>query len=77
MFLHVERANYTASIWKETNVAKPVLPPFTDHAWNKDGCLTWISDIFPKEVEEILFDDEFDTSDYIDDSGECDDEEDI
>ena len=76
-FLHVERANYIASIWKKANVAKPALPPFTDNGWNKDGCLTWISDIFSQEVEKILFDDEFDNNDYIDDSGESDDEEDI
>ena len=37
----------------------------------------WRSEIFPEEVEEILFDDEFDNSDFIDDSGESNDEEDI
>ena len=77
LFLHVKRVNYIASIWKKANVAKPALPPFTDNGWNKDGCLTWISDIFSQEVEKILFDDEFDNNDYIDDSGEGDDEEDI
>ena len=57
--------------------SKPVLPPVTDNDWNEDGRLTWTSEIFPKEVEEILFNDEFDTDDYIDDSGESDDEEHI
>ena len=77
LFLHVKRANYIASIWKKANVAKSVLPPITDHGWNEDGSLTWTSEIFAEEVEEILFDDEFDTNDYIDDSGESDNEEDI
>ena len=76
LFLHVKRASYIASIWKKANVAKPVLPPITGHGWNEDGSLTWTSEICPQEVEEILFDDEFDTNDYIDDSGESDNEED-
>ena len=77
LFLYVKRANYIASIWKKANVAKPALPPITDHGWNEDGSLTWTSELFPEEVQEILFDDEFDINDYIDDSGESDDEEDI
>ena len=36
----VKCVNYIASIWKKTNVAKPVLPPITDHGWNEDGSLT-------------------------------------
>ena len=76
MFLHVKRANYIASIRKKANIAKPVLPPFTNHNWNEDGSLTFTSDIFPEKVKEILFDDEFDNNDNIDDSGESDDEED-
>ena len=75
LFLHVKRVNYIASIWKKANVAKPALPPIAGHGWN--GSLTWTSEIFPEEVEEILFDDEFDTNDYIDDRGESDDEKDI
>ena len=66
---------YTASIWKKANVAKPALPPIAGHGWN--GSLTWTSEIFPEEVEEILFDDEFDTNDYIDDREESDDEDNI
>ena len=77
LFLHVKSPNYIASIWKKANVAKPVLPPVTDHGWNEDRNLTWTSEVFPEEVEEILFDDEFDTNDYIDDSGESDDKEDL
>ena len=77
LFLHVKRANYIASIWKKANVAKPVLPPVTDHDWNEDGNLTWTSEIFPEEVGEILFDDEFDTNYYTDDSWGSDDKEDI
>ena len=53
LFLHVKRANYIASIWKKANVAKPVLSPITDNGWNEDGSLTWISEIFPEEVEEF------------------------
>ena len=56
---------------------KPVLPLFADHGWNENGSLTWTSEIFLEEVEEILLNDEFDTIGYIDDSGESDDEEDI
>ena len=74
MFLCVKRANYIALIWKKANVATPVLPPITDHGWNEDEKLTWTSEVFP---EEVLFEDEFDTNDYIDDSRESDDEEDI
>ena len=77
LFLHVKCTNYIASIWKKANVAKPVLPPITDDGWNEDGSLTWTFEIFPEEVEEISFDNDFDTNDYIDDSWESDDEEDI
>ena len=77
LFLHVKRANYIASISKKANVAKPVFPIITDHGRNEDGSLTWTSEIFPEEVDEILLDDEFHTDDYVDDSGESDDEEDI
>ena len=77
LFLDDKRANYIASIWKKASVAKPVLPNITDHGRNEDGSLAWTSEIFPQEVEELLFDDEFDTNDYIADSGENDDEEDI
>ena len=52
------------------------LPPITAHGWNKDGTLTWTYEIFPKEVEEILFDDASDTDDCIYDSRENDYEED-
>ena len=31
LFLNVKCANYIALIWKKANVAKPVLPPITDH----------------------------------------------
>ena len=44
---------------------------------NENGSLTWISEIFPKEVKENLFDEEFDSSDYIDENGEREDEGDI
>ena len=77
LFPHVNRPDCITSIWKKANVAKPVLPPITGHGWNEDRSLTWTSEIFPEEVEEILFNDEFDTIDYIDDSEESDDEEDI
>ena len=76
-FLNVKRANYIALIWKKSNVAKPVFPPVTDHGWNEYGSLTWIPKIFPKEAEEILLDEEFDSIDYIDDNRENEDKGDI
>ena len=76
MFIHVKRASYIASVWKKANVAMLALPPITAHGWNKDGTLTWTYKIFPKEVEEILFDDKSDTNDCIYGSRENDDEED-
>ena len=77
LFLHVKRVEYIASIWKKTNVAKPVLSPTPDHGWNEDGNLTWTSEIFPEEDEKNLFDEKFDSNNYIDDSGESEVEEDI
>ena len=76
-FLNVKRANYIALIWKKANVAKPLLPPITDHGWNEYGSLTWTSKTFPEEVGEILFDKEFDSNDYIDDNRESEGKEDI
>ena len=76
-FLNVKRANYIALICKKANVAKPVLPRIPDHGWNEYGSLTWTSKIFPEEVEEILFEEEFDSNHYIDDNRESEGEEDI
>ena len=76
-FLNVKRANYIALICKKANVAKPVLPRIPDHGWNEYGSLTWTSKIFPEEVEEILFDGEFDSNDYIDNNRESESEKDI
>ena len=59
LFLDDKRANYIASIWKKATVAKPVPSTITDHGRNEDGSLTWTSEIFPEEVEEISFADEF------------------
>ena len=60
LFNHVENANYIASIWKKTVAAKPVLLPVIDHSWNEDGSLIRTSELFPEEVQEIVFHEEFD-----------------
>ena len=77
LFLHVKGANYIASIQKKANVAEPVLPPVIGHGWNKDGSLIWTLEIFSEKVEEIIQDKEIHSNDYIADSGESENEEDI
>jgi hypothetical protein len=38
--LHIERAHFQASVWKQANVVKPVLPSPITMGWSLDGdCL--------------------------------------
>jgi hypothetical protein len=35
--LHIERAHFQASVWKQANVVKPVLPSPVTMGWSLDG----------------------------------------
>ena len=35
--LHIERAHFQASVWKQANVVKPVLPSPVIMGWSLDG----------------------------------------
>ena len=53
LFLHIERANYVAAMWKHTNQAMLELPEISNHRWNIDGSINWIIDAFPEDITEM------------------------
>ena len=75
--LHIMRANYVACLWKKSKIAMIDLPNVIYHGWQPDGQIQWIQDdnIYPQDVEDILFDDKnYDVDDVGDEDGESDDD---
>ena len=61
LFLHLQRANYVARIWKLTLCASLSLPDITDHGWDEDDRIKWLQQPFPDDITELLmFDNEID-----------------
>ena len=48
LYLHAQRANYVAKIWKSSN------------CWLENGEIDWVETVFPDDIEDILVDPEFD-----------------
>ena len=73
--LHVLRACYVAAIWKRATEENPILPEMRSFGWNVDGSIQWADKIYLQEVKDILFDENYDETEFVDDEGESDDEE--
>ena len=65
LFLHLQREDYVARIWKLTLCASFSLPDITDHGWYEDGLIKWIQQTFPDDITDLLMLDS-----YIDDDSE-------
>ena len=73
--LHCERTNYFVAIWKRATLSRSAFPDAVHYGWNPDKTIMWVVDVFPQEVESILFDSRYDADDVNDAAGESDDEE--
>ena len=62
--LHIKRANFVAAIWKHATQAMIDPPRISTMGWNENGSIEWIKAAFPRDIEEMLLDDEFDEHDY-------------
>lgn len=54
LYLHMERANYVAKIWKSADTAMLDLPSPTQHGWNEEGSIFWTDDMFPDNVGDYV-----------------------
>ena len=71
LYLHTQRGNYVAKIWKSSNVAWHDISDITDHGWFDNREIDWVNTVFPEDIQDILINPDFD----IDNTAEsdCDD----
>ena len=77
LLLHMERANYVASIWKRSKQAQIEYPELSSHGWNSDGSIHWTDETFPDDVAELYLEDDDNSDDeniYESDCDSIDDE---
>ena len=60
--LHVKRANIVASIWRNDGINQVEIP--NDCGWDSEGNIIWIEKAFPSSVEDILFDEMYDSEGF-------------
>ena len=72
LYLHAQRANYVAKIWKSSNLAWHDKPDINDNGWLENGEIDWVETVFPDDIEDILVDPEFDMN-YNDSDADGDD----
>ena len=60
LYLHAQRANYVAKIWKSSNLARHDMPGIKYNSWLENGEINWVENVFPDDIEDILVDPEFD-----------------
>jgi len=65
LFLHIQRANYVAKIWRSSLVSQLNTEEISDHGWFANGDTYWVDDVFPREIEEILCDVTYDADDDV------------
>ena len=51
LFLHLQREDYVAWIWKLTLCASFSLPGITDHGWDEDGLIKWIQQDYDSDIK--------------------------
>ena len=54
MLLHLNRANLVAYMWRMSTTPGFQMPDITQHGWESDGSIHWITQAFPPTVENIL-----------------------
>lgn len=60
LFLHIQRANYVAKIWRSSLVNHVDTEDITEHGWFANGEPHWVNDVYPEDIENILCDATYD-----------------
>jgi len=79
LYINSLRANYVAKIWKSSLTNQFIVPTIQDYGWEQNGEITWVQEMFPKDIKDILLDscyDEEDTELDLDPLDESDDNDD-
>ena len=71
--LHCKRAKYLAGIWKQSKTSDILVPCPTIHGWNQDKLIVWVKYIFPKRIQPIIIQEDYNPEDN---SGNCVDSDD-
>jgi len=61
LYLHIERSNFVAKIWKSASINVVNPPNIAYHGWNEKAEIQWIDEPFPSEITELLIQDECDS----------------
>ena len=72
--LHVARSNYYAAMLKRSLSLDMNEPLPTSYGWSNGGSPVWIEESFPRDIEELFFDPNFDQND-VHNGDECDSDE--
>ena len=72
LYLHMERANYVARLWKLAGVPMLNPPSPIGSGWDEDGDIQWIENMLPDEVSSIFL--KTDDSDSEEDNCDSEDE---
>ena len=72
LYLHMERANYVAILWKLAGVPMVNRPSPTGSGWDEDGDIQWIENMLPDEGSSIFL--KTDDSDSEEDNCDSEDE---
>ena len=59
LYLHAQRANYVAKIWKSSNLAWHDMPDI-NNGWLENEEIDLVENVFPDDIEDILVGPEFD-----------------
>ena len=51
---HMQRAVYVAKLWRTSYIPSIAAPQFTKFGWDSEGKPTWVDEIFPEDVKELL-----------------------
>ena len=63
----MQRAVYVAKLWRTSYIPSIDAPQFTEFGWDSESKPTWVVEIFPEDVKELLMLDS--------DAKSCDEEE--
>ena len=55
--LHTRRANYVASIYRQSRQLIMSIEHYMHHGWTEDGAIVWMDEVVPNDMESILISD--------------------
>ena len=63
LYLHSLKANYVAKMWKSSLSNRFDEPTIQDYGWEQNGEITWVQEMFPEDIKDILLDSNYDEED--------------